>query len=275
MHRIHKDSTRCSTVSTFECPTCSIYCKTGNELNDHMNEHHPQLSSLSLVSEASSSSWTQVTCAVCQNVFMNELDLENHIKDQHNKVDLDKSLSGFLRNTCTICRKEFKNEWDLKHHTLRVHEYGETCLIYPCEECGFIGDDVTSLDSHVKDHHSEQQNSKDDEELLAEDSDEDTFTTLSEISVQKRIKQNLANINFDEDSDDDNEYSPTIEEEEEFEALNIATKQQRKRKNETDLPQPKKKTKPLPKADTSLSCELCQITYSRKDNLKRHVLKKH
>ena len=120
-----------------------------------------------------------------------------------------------------------------------------------------------------------QQNFKDEEELLAEDSDEDTFTTLSEISVQKRIKQNLANINFDEDSDDDNEYSPTIEEEEEFEALNIATKQQRKRKNETDLPQPKKKTKPLPKADTSLSCELCQITYSRKDNLKRHVLKKH
>ena len=156
-----------------------------------MNEHHPQLSSISLVSEASSSSWTQVTIAVYQNVFMNELDLENHIKDQHNKVDLDKSLSGFLRNTCTICRKEFKNEWDLKHHTLRVHEYGETCLIYPCEECGFIGDDITSLDSHVKDHHSELQNSKDDEELLAEDSDEDTFTTLSEISVQKRIKQHL------------------------------------------------------------------------------------
>ena len=163
----------------------------------------------------------------------------------------------------------------MKHHTLRVHEYGETCLIYPCEECGFIGDDVTSLDSHVKDHHSDQQNSKDDEELLAEDSDEDTFTTLSKISVQKRIKQNLANIIFDEDSDDDNEYSPTIEEKEEFEALNIATKQQRKRKNETDLPQPKKKTKPLPKVDTSLSCELSQITYSRKDNLKRHVLKKH
>ena len=104
-------------------------------------------------------------------------------------------------------------------HHFRVHEYGETCLIYLCEECGFIGDDVTSLNRHVKDQHLAKQNSKDIEELSTEDSDAENFTTLSEISVQKRIKQNLANINFEEDSDDDDNYSPTVDEEEEFEDL--------------------------------------------------------
>ena len=90
----------------------------------------------------------------------------------------------------------------------------------PCEECAFIGDDVTYIDDHVKDYHTGQKNSKDDEKLLEEDLDEEPITTLSQISVNKRIKQNLAGINFDEDSDDDNDYSPSIEEEEndEFEA---------------------------------------------------------
>ena len=113
MHVIHKDSTRCSAASTFECPTCNIHCKTGNELDDHMHEHHPQLSSISLVSEASSSSWTHVKCTFCKNIFMNELDLELHLQDHHNKVDL-----GSVINSCTICRKDFKNEWDLNHHTI-------------------------------------------------------------------------------------------------------------------------------------------------------------
>ena len=263
MHVIHKDSTRCSAVSEFECPTCSTFFKTGNELNDHIQEHHPQHSSLSLISNESSSSWTHVICAVCQDKFMNELDLNNHMEDHHSKG---------VSHTCRNCRKVFKNEWDLNHHMVRVHQYGETCSMYPCEECGFIGDDVTSIDSHVRNHHAGQRN---DEELLKEDFEEETFTNLSEISVKKRIKQNLEGIDFDEDSDDDKEYTPTIEEEDEFEALNKATRQNRKRKNESDVLQPKKKTKTVPKAADSLSCEVCQITFSRKDNLKRHVSKKH
>jgi hypothetical protein len=36
-------------------------------------------------------------------------------------------------------------------------EYGETCLMYPCEECGFIGEDLKALKDHIKDVHEHSQ----------------------------------------------------------------------------------------------------------------------
>ena len=32
---------------------------------------------------------------------------------------------------------KFDNKMDMNYHKQRVHEFGETCSMYPCEECGF------------------------------------------------------------------------------------------------------------------------------------------
>ena len=40
---------------------------------------------------------------------------------------------------CSEYDGQFENEMDLLHHQERVHIYGETCAMYPCEECGFQG----------------------------------------------------------------------------------------------------------------------------------------
>ena len=36
----------------------------------------------------------------------------------------------------------------MNYHAERIHEYGETCELYPCEECGFSGQDMKSVKDH-------------------------------------------------------------------------------------------------------------------------------
>ena len=50
-----------------------------------MNQVHEQVSSLSLVSETSSTSWMFVKCNECSMTFQNELDLKNHQEILHSK----------------------------------------------------------------------------------------------------------------------------------------------------------------------------------------------
>ena len=182
MHRVHKQGDiRCGNQS-FECPSCSKLFKTALMLQEHVEEGHPQVSSLSLISEANSSSWMHVSC--------------------------------------TVCEKKFENESDMTFHRVIVHEHGEICQLSPCEECGFSGGDVQSLKDHIENEHSNKDSSSitvgnldvseesKDEKLLVEDLDESfevEKSSLSEIFVQK-------DINFDEDSDDDKEWSPSREE---------------------------------------------------------------
>ena len=48
----------------------------------------------------------------------------------------------------------FGNEADVYLHMERVHEYGEECALYPCEECGYRGQDKLNLDTHIKECHN-------------------------------------------------------------------------------------------------------------------------
>ena len=48
----------------------------------------------------------------------------------------------------------FENEADVYLHMERVHEYGEECAIYPCEECGYRGQDKIAINQHVKEYHT-------------------------------------------------------------------------------------------------------------------------
>ena len=225
IHIVHKQGDiRCGNQS-FECPSCSKLFKTALMLQEHVEEGHPQVSSLSLISEANSSSWMHVCC--------------------------------------TVCEKKFENESDMTFHRVRVHEYGEICQLYPCEECGFSGGDVQSLKDHIENEHSNKDSSSitvgnldvseesQDEKLLVEDLDESfevEKSSLSEIFVQKRRVQNLKDINFDEDSDDDKEWSPSREEDTEV-------------VNDTPI----KKT-----TSEYLSCEKCEFSTKYEYNLKRH-----
>jgi hypothetical protein len=186
----------------------------------------------------------------------------------------------------------------MNHHRVRVHEYGETCNFYPCEECGFSAGDIDTLNEHVGNGHNETFSaSHEAEKLLSEEFDETSLSEefdVHEIPVQKRIKQNLREINFEDDSDDDREWEPTLEEEDDLtkEIEDLRSNKKRKLKNtqsELKSAPPKKKVKEHEKAlicdapankkmkDTNnlLFCEFCDVTFSRKDNLKRHVLKKH
>ena len=56
--------------------------------------------------------------------------------------------------SCTVCDKKFKNETDIKYHLERVHEYGESYHMYPCDKCGFSVGYVLALKTHLVEHHT-------------------------------------------------------------------------------------------------------------------------
>ena len=53
--------------------------------------------------------------------------------------------------TCDQCKRIFKHEDDMNSHKMRVHEFGESFLIYPCEHCCFRGGDLRELENHIRD----------------------------------------------------------------------------------------------------------------------------
>ena len=79
---------------------------------------------------------------------------------------------------------------------------------------------------------------------------------------QKRIKQNLLNVDLEEESDDD--YQPSDFEEETEENDNLL---KRKRKKTY---QPKQIDKGSKKHKSEFVCNKCHNTFSRKDSLNRH-----
>ena len=140
MKRIHKFTDPRCTSRIFECASCDIKFTQQGQLVAHMESHDDSIQMKSLVSQADDSSWKYVICGECDGKFENEMDLE--------------------------------------YHKERAHTYGEACTLYPCEECGYQGKDVTELKKHVDNYHPKNM-------------------------YNKRIKQNLQNINLDDDSDDD------------------------------------------------------------------------
>ena len=100
MHVVHKDSKRCYTSKTFECPNCQTFCESAKNLNDHMKEKHEEPSSLSLMSDNSSDSWMfgvvtppakkqrtkgpqEFKCETCDTNFSRNLTLQHHMNNKH------------------------------------------------------------------------------------------------------------------------------------------------------------------------------------------------
>ena len=87
----------------------------------------------------------------------------------------------------------FKTEADLKFHQSKVHDYGEMCSIYPCDKCGYQGQDLASLERHMNESH--------------------VLTDLEELGIVKllvysrKIKQTFARLNMDEEGSLDIEES--------------------------------------------------------------------
>ena len=104
MHRIHMPGDIRCISQYFECPTCNESFSSSSSLQNHISKEHVQETSRSMISEANSSSWMHVPCPQCG--------------------------------------KRFENDGDMKYHLVRVHEYGEECALYPCEECGYSGQDI-------------------------------------------------------------------------------------------------------------------------------------
>ena len=80
---------------------------------------------------------------------------------------------------------------------------------------------------------------------------------------QKRIKQNLLNVDLEEESDDD--YQPSDFEKETEENDNLL---KRKRKKTY---QPKQIDKGSKKHKSEFVCNKCHKTFSKKDSLNKHV----
>ena len=195
---------------------------------------------------------------------------------------------------CPMCGNSFKTAENLQNHISAEHEQDSSLSLISEASSGWM--DETEKD---------QTNHPNLEELLMEHhiDDIDVDNTLSEhenppVQTHKRIVQNLKDVNFEDDSDEDNEWNPTgDEEEDEFDIEYCCNKckyktkhehmfkkhmltqhkssAQTKRKIACDIVVPNKRKKDDVNESDSLVCDVCKTKFTRRDNLKRHKLKKH
>ena len=96
--------------------------------------------------------------------------------------------------TCKKCDNIFENELDLANHEQRVHEYGETLELYPCEECGFRGTDLVAIKSHIVEVHRGESNASlsilSDVSDMVESSIEESNPAVSILSDVSDIEEN-------------------------------------------------------------------------------------
>ena len=240
---------------------------------------------------------------VC-NVFCSEQDPSstNEMHRKHKEGDVRCISSGF---ECPMCSKKFMTQLELQSHIEIEHEQEQSLSLLSEASSGWIneGSTVQEKDDFISEVSTEY--------LLKEvDNDEHLLKQpdTSIIQTHGRIVQNLHNIDFDEDSDEDIEYNPIneenenddeeqyVEEEEMYSctSCDFETKYEhnfkrhklnkhkgddgvnskRKKKNIEPIV-PNKKTKQSEISISDLICDVCEINFTRKDNLKRHKLKKH
>ena len=105
--------------------------------------------------------------------------------------------SQWMYVQCKECQKKFETDIDVKAHFERFHEFGESFRIYPCELCGFSGDDVPSIKNHMEEHNRDVSL-----ELLR-------IIQLPEITNRRKhnfediVKDNESNIDVADEEDDE------------------------------------------------------------------------
>ena len=201
---------------------------------------------------------------------------------------------------CPMCGKFFKTSESLQNHIGKEHDQEPSLSLISEASSGWMDESSRVIE---KESQKDQTSDLDLEELLMEHQIEDdkSENILSEhenppIQTQKRIVQNLRDVNFDDDSDEDNEWNPNGDEEE-FDEEYCCTKceyqtkhehmfkkhiltqhissTQTKRKIALDIVVPNKKKKDNVSQSDTLVCDVCETKLTRKDNLQRHKLKKH
>ena len=287
---------------------CNLFCSISdpNSENEMHRIHKPgDVRCISETFEASFSEGIKFTCPNCDEEFASNTQLDVHVKEFHEPFEStfptmslasDGSLSD-IQEECKQCGKLFENELDLANHVERVHEYGEIFEIYPCEECGFRGTDLREIKSHIEDEHGAN---KSESSSLHCSLEEIGIFRLPEIT--ERRKQNFEGLNIDADGDievdDDSDHDYDSKQEDELllleeddwnpaeplistrsrrakkqtVSLDDAIKTSNKRKVDEEIQITKKKQK---KDDNLLECSACNSTFTRKDNLARHIRNKH
>ena len=170
-----------------------------------LNQYMSRFPAFPLISHASSDSWMHVSCNSCEMKLQNDADkrlheindhgyqecqfcgvlycsareLEDHLKSHHEQIEPSINIS------CDICEMIFKTKADMKFHQSRVHDYGKTCSIFPCDKCCYKGQDLASLERHMNESH--------------------VLIDLEELGIVKlpvysrRMKQTFAGLNMDEE----------------------------------------------------------------------------
>ena len=272
-HRIHKPGdSRCVETSEFQCAICGKDFKIQEELTKHLETPHESL-------EHSSTNDAVFECPSCTAKFSRASKLQNHMENVHERSWSSFTLISEAESTigkyvpCKVCDMMFENEADVYLHMERVHEYGEECALYPCEECGYRGQDKLNLDTHIKECHNSTTQSINQSDSILE---EFGIEKLPEYS--KRIRQNFDDLVIDdqgnieiEDSDAEYETEKLLMDDEDDYQSDANTK----KRKPTSTIQSKKSKKQKSTSQNALSCEVCDVVFTRKDNLARHNRNKH
>ena len=272
-HRIHKHGDqRCKTNEVFPCSECSTRYETQDELKSHQEFAHSNIFSGNLEH--------LFECPTCHSTYSTPCDLQRHIGTTHEQESMLSLLShassdSWMYVTCPTCGMKFQTDEDMNHHQVWVHVYGETCNMYPCEDCGYQGQDIVSLQNHISEAHSN----------ISEAEQSNNLEDLGIVQLpvySKRIKQTFPRLIIDEEGaievdDSDEEFSVTVVEspEKNVQKRKVTEALKRKRKI-TEALEPNKKSKQNKtqlKNQTAFICDICKASLSRKDSLMRHIKK--
>ena len=139
-HRVHwEGGTRCFADSNFPCSICGENVKSSKEIEQHLetpDDFYIYTGSFE--------------CPSCDKKYTFPSELQEHIETSHDQSWSSFTLLPNASSTWKVCDMRFKNEDDVNFHMYRVHDYGEECSLYTCEECECRGQDKMSLNNHIR-----------------------------------------------------------------------------------------------------------------------------
>ena len=256
----------CKASTQHRCRKCSqlvciLYCSTPDP--ESTNEMH-------VVHKPGDTRCTGqgFECPTCGTIFETAEELQHHIENNHEQ---ESAMSLISHNTEIelLLQEEESINMDGLH--------------FNCSTCGNSYDSNDDLRQHIDVIHGHSESNTTLESLLVEDED------LSELQVGKRIPQNLKDIDFDNTSDEDDDYIPNDDDLETFvcteceyectekkifdkHMISHNTKSNPKRKKNDTANQISNKKQPRV---TEFTCDQCDQKFTRKDNMNRHMKRKH